>query len=58
MIWKSAPDRPAAVELSAMIRALLAALVLFALPLAGCGGDDAPQADGALANLVPVDPDA
>jgi len=41
-----------------MIRALLAALVLFALPLAGCGGDDAPQADGALANLVPVDPDA
>lgn len=41
-----------------MIRALLAALALFALPLAGCGGEDAPQADGALAHLVPVDPDA
>ncbi|MBI1265729.1 MAG: DUF3299 domain-containing protein [Alphaproteobacteria bacterium] len=40
-----------------MIRALLAAAVLFALPAAGCSegvGDD----NEALSNLVPVDPDA
>lgn len=41
-----------------MIRALFAALVLVALPAAGCSRDDAPEASEALANLVPVDPDA
>jgi len=40
-----------------MFRALLAALVLIALPAWGCSRDDAPDASAALADLVPVDPD-
>lgn len=41
-----------------MIRALLTGLVLFALPLAGCSGDDAPGAQSAPTALTPVDPAA